>query len=188
MSNLNRIPTDELFMNVAKLFSDRSTCSRKQVGGVLIKDGRIIATGWNGVPSGKKHCIDHFKAYFVEQNKFQLLRNLINTSNKQLHVCDDLIESKFLEWTKSGEFYDLHSKFSKNELHCEENIVSFSAKHGISTLNTSLYITLSPCISCAKLLYSAGISEVVYLEEYDRDIIGINFLNNNKISCRKFGK
>lgn len=49
---------DEYFMEVACLVSKRSTCLRRRVGAVLVKDKKILATGYNGAPSGIKHCID----------------------------------------------------------------------------------------------------------------------------------
>lgn len=49
---------DEYFLEVAELVSKRATCLRRKVGAVLVKDKRILATGYNGVPSGLKHCID----------------------------------------------------------------------------------------------------------------------------------
>lgn len=55
---MNRIPRTSYFMEVAKLSSQRSSCTKLQVGCVLVKDNRIIATGTNGSPSNMKHCID----------------------------------------------------------------------------------------------------------------------------------
>jgi dCMP deaminase len=49
---------DEYFLEVAGLVSRRATCMRRRVGVVLVKDKRILATGYNGAPSGLKHCID----------------------------------------------------------------------------------------------------------------------------------
>lgn len=49
---------DEYFLEVAYLVAKRATCLRRQVGAVLVKDKRILATGYNGAPSGLKHCID----------------------------------------------------------------------------------------------------------------------------------
>lgn len=48
---------DEYFLEVAKLVSKRATCLRRQVGAVLVKDKRILATGYNGAPSGLKDCL-----------------------------------------------------------------------------------------------------------------------------------
>lgn len=47
---------DEYFLSIAHLVSKRSTCLRRKVGAVLIKDKRILATGYNGAPSNIEHC------------------------------------------------------------------------------------------------------------------------------------
>jgi dCMP deaminase len=49
---------DEYFMEIARLVVSRSTCLRRQVGAVLVKDKKILATGYNGAPSGLPHCLD----------------------------------------------------------------------------------------------------------------------------------
>ena len=49
---------DEYFLEVAHLVAKRATCLRRKVGAVLVKDKKILATGYNGAPSGLKHCID----------------------------------------------------------------------------------------------------------------------------------
>lgn len=55
----DRITRDEWGLKLAIVTGQRSTCIRRQVGCVLMdKDGRIISTGYNGVPSGWTHCID----------------------------------------------------------------------------------------------------------------------------------
>jgi len=54
---VNRRPSwDEYFLSIANLVSKRSTCLRRSVGAVLVKDKRILATGYNGAPSGIRHC------------------------------------------------------------------------------------------------------------------------------------
>jgi dCMP deaminase len=47
---------DEYFMSIAEQVSGRSTCMRRQTGAVLVKDKRILATGYNGTPAGLPHC------------------------------------------------------------------------------------------------------------------------------------
>lgn len=47
---------DEYFLGIAKLVSQRSTCLRRKVGALIVKDRRILTTGYNGTPSGIKHC------------------------------------------------------------------------------------------------------------------------------------
>ena len=47
---------DEYFMGIARLVSTRSTCLRRQVGAVIVRDRRILTTGYNGPPKGIAHC------------------------------------------------------------------------------------------------------------------------------------
>lgn len=54
----NRPSWDEYFMEMAELTSKRSTCLRRHVGAVIVKDRHIIATGYNGAPRGVAHCSD----------------------------------------------------------------------------------------------------------------------------------
>ena len=51
-----RISKNAYFMKIAEVVSQRSTCVKRKVGAVLIKDSHIISTGYNGAPSGFKHC------------------------------------------------------------------------------------------------------------------------------------
>lgn len=54
--NSNRISKNEYFMEIASVVSKRSTCIKRKVGAVLVKDSHILATGYNGAPSGLRHC------------------------------------------------------------------------------------------------------------------------------------
>ncbi len=49
---------DQYFMAIADLAATRSTCLRRQVGAVVVKEKRILATGYNGAPRGLAHCLD----------------------------------------------------------------------------------------------------------------------------------
>jgi dCMP deaminase len=46
------------FMDITELVARRSTCTRRSVGAIIVKDKRILSTGYNGAPSGVRHCID----------------------------------------------------------------------------------------------------------------------------------
>ena len=46
------------FMNITNLVAERSTCTRRAVGAVLVKEKRILSTGYNGAPTGLKHCLE----------------------------------------------------------------------------------------------------------------------------------
>mgnify|MGYP000844627040 CR=1 FL=1 len=49
---------DEYFMQVAQVVATRSTCLRRNIGAVIVRDKRILATGYNGAPTGLKHCAE----------------------------------------------------------------------------------------------------------------------------------
>ncbi len=55
---MNRPDWNQYFMEIAELVSKRSTCLRRKVGAVIVKDKRILSTGYNGAPSGIKHCYE----------------------------------------------------------------------------------------------------------------------------------
>jgi len=48
----------QYFMDITELVAKRSTCTRRAVGAVLVKDKRVLATGYNGAPSGIRHCAE----------------------------------------------------------------------------------------------------------------------------------
>jgi dCMP deaminase len=54
----NRLPWPDYFMRIAYLVSERSTCLRRKVGAVAVKDKRILATGYNGAPADLPHCLE----------------------------------------------------------------------------------------------------------------------------------
>jgi dCMP deaminase len=53
---LERPSWDDYFMTITKVVATRSTCLRRHVGAILVKDKRILATGYNGAPAGLRHC------------------------------------------------------------------------------------------------------------------------------------
>ena len=58
MEGLTRPSWDEYFMQIARVVATRSTCLRRQVGAVLVKERRILTTGYNGAPRGLPHCLE----------------------------------------------------------------------------------------------------------------------------------
>jgi dCMP deaminase len=53
-----RLSWDDYFVQMTQLISQRSTCLKRKVGAVIVKDNQILATGYNGSPSGTTHCTD----------------------------------------------------------------------------------------------------------------------------------
>ena len=53
-----RLSWDEYFMNITELVAQRATCIRRKVGAILVRDKRIISTGYNGAPTRITHCLE----------------------------------------------------------------------------------------------------------------------------------
>lgn len=131
---------DEYFMEVASVVAKRATCLRRSVGAVVVKDKRILATGYNGAPSGLSHCA-----------VVGCLRDKLGIpSGQRVEIC--------------------------RGLHAEQNALIQAAKYGIPLEGSTIYVTLEPCVTCAKMLVNAGIQRIVYEEQYvdqlSRDILG----------------
>lgn len=69
-------------------------------------------------------------------------------------------------------------------LHAEANAILKVARSTQSSEDSTLYVTLSPCKECAKLIVQAGIKRVLYISEY-RDTTGVEFLQQSGIDCQK---
>ncbi len=55
---MERLPWPEYFINITYMVAERSTCTRRKVGAIAVKDKRILATGYNGAPQDVRHCLD----------------------------------------------------------------------------------------------------------------------------------
>jgi dCMP deaminase len=69
-------------------------------------------------------------------------------------------------------------------VHAEVNAIAFAARHGVAAAGTTLYTTLSPCVSCAQLIINAGITDVVYQEKY-RNVAGLALLTDAGVRTRQ---
>src|SRR3984885_1829314 len=74
------------------------------------------------------------------------------------HNCDE-------KWPETGCPRDSKGSCSL-ALHAEQNAILYAAKNNVSMEGSTLYITLSPCISCARVIFTIGIKKVVYLNSY----------------------
>lgn len=146
---------DLSFMEIASMFANHSSCVKRKVGAVLVKDLRILSTGYNGTPSGLCNCDEVFK----------------NTADLK-------------DGTLPNGIKITHHEFAEQfEIHAEQNCLSFAAKNGVSTKDCTLYITTAPCVNCAKIIIASGIKEVIYNEIYKNDY-GLKLLKAAKINCR----
>ncbi len=91
MKKLSRPDWDEYFLKIARLVSERSTCLRRNVGAILVKEKKILATGYNGAPAGITHC-EEAGCIRLEQNipsgeRHELCRGLHAEQNALLQAA-----------------------------------------------------------------------------------------------------
>ena len=107
---------DASFLLSAALWSKRSHDQETQCGCVLVKDKRIISTGYNGFISG--------------------------------------IDDSVLPRTRPEKYPFM--------IHAEANAIYNAAKNGVSTIDSTCYVTAVPCLSCLQMLNQCGIKEIVF--------------------------
>lgn len=99
------------------------------------------------------------------------------------HNCDE-------EWPDTGCPRDSRNSCSL-ALHAEENAILYAVKNGAELEGSTLYVTLSPCLPCARLIFSSGIKNVYFKNSYAEykglpNDEGIDFLNRFGVSAKKY--
>ena len=152
-----------LYMDWAKRLSQLSHAKRLQVGAVIVKDDTVISYGYNGMPAGwDNNC----------ENKIYANEWTVDANEWQYKDAD-------------GKLYNLKTK--SEVLHAESNAISKLARSHNSGAGADIFITHSPCIECAKLIYQSGISRVFYSKDY-RDRSGIDFLLRSGVPVEQIGE
>ena len=121
MSN-HRVSWEQYFMNIAKEVATRSTCNRKHIGAVIVRDKNILATGYNGSIRGLAHCSDAghemendhcVRTIHAEANAIvQAARNGVQIENSEIYVtaspcydCFKMIANAGITAIYYAEFY-----------------------------------------------------------------------------------
>ena len=128
---------DHRFMEMAWLVSGWASCFQqdRKIGAVIVKDKRVMTTGYNGAPAGVKTCVERGEC---------LRKKLGIPSGTRHEMC--------------------------YAVHAEQNAIIQAAKIGVSTEGATIYITLQPCVICAKMLVNAGIKRIVFRGEYPDEL------------------
>lgn len=149
MKTQSRIERDQLFLDVAALFGQRSTCPRAQVGAVAVQDGRIVASGYNGAPAGMPHCTEV--------------------------GCNVLVEWDPPKFPEGHDPADIPPPPENVKSHCtravhaEANVIAWSARTGVALKGSEMYLTHTPCSTCTKLIINSGIKSVHFGNNYGHD-------------------
>lgn len=148
----------KFYMQQALAASQMSYAERKKVGACVVTKHKGIFIGYNGTGPGEDNCCENLSWH--ETGKID---------------CYGMPKLKFELTTKS------------NVRHAELNCFAKMLKEGVSAEGSTLYVTLSPCTFCACMIASAGVSKVVYLEEY-RDTEGLKILMDSSVQIEKYNE
>ena len=168
-----------LYMDWAKRCAELSHAKRLHVGAVIVKDDTVISYGYNGMPAGwDNDCED--KDYMGSDAGGWL-------DPEEIYERWPFEESVEVVDPDEGFFvvsrrYRLKTK--PEVLHAESNAIAKLAKSTNSGLGADLFVTHSPCLDCAKLIYQSGISRVWYGANY-RDDSGIKFLEKSGVEVKQ---
>jgi dCMP deaminase len=138
---------DKIFLDLALSLAERGTCIRKQVGCVITDIyGHITSTGYNGVARGLPHCNEELTG-----PKYELygLTTVHHYPNKCAGADHD-----------SGQGLEICEA-----IHAEQNALLQCAD--VQKIHT-VYVTVSPCRHCMKLIMNTSAKRVVFLSEYSQ--------------------
>ncbi len=131
----------DYFLKVMDTVAERANCDRGRAAAIIVKDKRIIATGYVGAPAGLQSCDE----------------------------IGHLIKVAFDE--RGGQ-----KKHCVRTTHAEMNAIAQAARHGTSIDGATIYIKMTPCLDCTKLLINAGITTVVCRKRYHADHDSVRIL------------
>ena len=156
-----RLCWDSYFMALAKLAAARSGCNSRPTGAVIVKDKRVVATGYNGSLPGQPQCTDNDDSY----------------CRRRLVLPDDIGKPKYQECVS------IHAE--------QNAINQVAKHGGISLVGSTMYCTLEPCKTCFDNICSVGIVEVVYEYPYssndpNRDRFWKELREDKSVKIRQF--
>ena len=143
----------QAYMKTAQIFSELSHARRLHVGAIVVKDDRIVSIGYNGMPAGWDNNCEYEETYSTQD-------------------------------APGDDYRIVHTGILKTRpevLHAESNAIAKLARSNESGLGADIFITHSPCIECAKLIYQSGIKRVYFGQAYRSDD-GIEFLRKSGVT------
>ena len=160
-------------MQTAETFAELSHARRLHVGAIVVKDDRIISIGYNGMPAGWDN----------------------DCENVEWCSAGGWLSAEEIEegWPYEGTYLDAGGnemqgryrlKTKPEVLHAETNAIAKLAKSTESGNGALLFVTHSPCLDCAKLIFQSGIRSVFYRDSY-RSTDGIEFLEKSGITVEQ---
>ena len=162
-------------MKVAELTSTLSYAKRLQVGAVIVNGNKILATGYNGMPSGWDNNCESFEYMSGDAGGW--------LDPEEIYERWPFVEDDLDPDLGYARRYRLKTK--DEVLHAETNAIAKVSASTESSEGATMFCTHAPCINCAKLIYQSGINSLYYRNTY-RDTSGIEFLESSGVSVTKY--
>jgi dCMP deaminase len=166
----------DAYMKTAAVFAELSHAKRLHVGAIVVKDDRVISIGYNGMPAGWDN----------------------DCENVEWCSAGGWLSAEEIEegWPYEGTYLDADGntmqgryrlKTKPEVLHAETNAIAKLARSSESGIGADLFVTHSPCLDCAKLIYQSGIKRVWFSEAY-RNADGVEFLKKSGVEVEQYNK
>jgi dCMP deaminase len=136
------------YLSLAATVRSAANCWGSEVGAVLVRNDRVISTGYNGTPAGFLNCREG---------------GCIRCQERHRHDEDSDYESPHPE-VMAGKALDICFC-----VHAEQNALLSAARHGIAVDGSVLYVTHQPWFSCLKEALQAGVHQIIYLRACSPD-------------------
>ena len=162
-------------MKVAELTSTLSYAKRLQVGAVIVNGNKILATGYNGMPSGWDNNCESFEYMSGDAGGW--------LDPEEIYERWPFVEDDIDPDLGYARRYRLKTK--DEVLHAETNAIAKVSASTESSEGATMFCTHAPCINCAKLIYQSGINSLYYRDTY-RDSAGIKFLESSGVNVTKY--
>lgn len=145
MDRDKQVARDRFYMGLARAVRTGANCLGSSVGAVIVRDNRVVSTGFNGTPEGFPNCSDY---------------GCVRCRDSHLHALgrDDAV----------GDPEHVRGRGLDRCIcvHAEQNALLTAARFGIAVQSGTLYTTLSPCFGCLKESIQAGVHRIVYADVY----------------------
>lgn len=142
---MERVSKEQYYLNIAAVVASRSTCLRKHYGAVIVKNDKIIATGYNGSPRGEKNCCDVGVCYCRTHDL-------------------PIDEAAARHGSQYGSCVAVHAE--QNAIISAPGSALFGSTLYLAGINpaTRNFIDAKPCNACDRMIRNAGIAKVVTQE------------------------
>lgn len=169
---------DSVYMQTALTHAMLSKAVRAQVGAVLVTSHGVTLTGYNGTAKGSDNECET-KVWMIESEQRDLHPELINKIYPHYGQREDeygyMVNSRYNLITKP------------EVIHAELNCILKAAREGVSCIDSTVYVTLAPCVQCSAMMVQAGVKRLVYKTPY-RDASGLNLLEGSGVRIQQYSE